>query len=270
MLPGTFLSGSFLGNLLPGNFQGETDEDEVVIPSDGGFLWPETLEQAEAVGLSSVPDFWVSCNGVTSGNLADFITGFSFIANGSPQYNQTATGFTRTGVGFTDNMTARFSLASGTGPNPATTSSLLVVRYYLRTEAAAARQVGGMARCNQSSDNVRIGFSVSAGVNRLNIQCDGGGSAVAGSDHTVGFHYTSQRYLHSGGGSCAGFSELTKGTATYSASVVDGEKGIGGNAVADMVVLDFFGWIGARAEAITNTIHKADMALLGHSSAWTP
>jgi hypothetical protein len=61
-----------------------------------------------------------------------------------------------------------------------------------------------------------------------------------------------------------------KGTHTYSGAVLDGEKGIGGNAVADMVVLDFFGWTGAAAEAMTNTLFKAFMTTLGHSSAWTP
>ncbi len=238
------------------------------VPRDVSVYWPESTAHWTALGVSSTPDFAVNCNGVTSGNLVDYISGFTFIANGSPQYNQTATGHTRTGVGFTDNMTARFTLAAGTGPDPATTSSFLVIRFYLRSEAAAARQFGGMARCNQSSDQVRIGVSPSAGTNRLNIQCDGG-NAVAVADHAVGFHYASQKFDRANS-VCAGFSELVKGTTAYSGAVLDGEKGIGGNAVADMVVLDFFGWIGARAEAITNAIHKADMALLGHSSAWTP
>jgi hypothetical protein len=68
---------------------------------------------------------------------------------------------------------------------------------------------------------------------------------------------------------CAGFTQLVKGTATYSASLLDGEKGIGSNASPDMVCVYAAMWSGAAAE-MTNTQLKALLQALGWAIAWTP
>jgi hypothetical protein len=108
-------------------------DSDLNVAQENGLYFPESSSDWTALGLTA-PTFAVDCNGVASGNLTDYIGGLVFTASGSPQYDQTATGFTRTGVGFTDNATMRFSMGAGVGPDPATTSSLLVIRHYLRTE----------------------------------------------------------------------------------------------------------------------------------------
>jgi hypothetical protein len=216
----------------------------------------------------AVPDHLWLCD-EASGDLADSIGSLTLADTGSPQYAQTATGWTRTGVGFTDGSTMMFSAGSGLGPNATTTSSLWAADIYIRTEPAALRIVGGATRINSGSDSVRSYISPSGGTARLGITVDGV-SANGSSDHTTGSTQAwVLKYDHTNSAVCA-YSSLEKRTGTYTAgaNVADGEKGYGGNGTVDSVYLYAFAYEGADAE-ISDADIKALQEARGHTIPWS-
>lgn len=236
------------------------------IDATSGVYVPSTSEQWTALGLV-VPDSLWLCQ-EASGNLTDSIGSLTLTATTTPQYQQDAAGWTRKGVGMTDGAGMRFVAAAAAGPEPTTVSSVWMYLIVLRSEGAAIRLVGGPTRVNSGTDSVRVGFSPSGGVNRLMATCDGT-SAFGAADHVEGSYSIAIRYDHAAG-ECVAFSNLVKAAVAYSAAVVDGDKGIGGNTSADMVCVAAWMYSGAKAEAMNNTAIKATLQTLGIPQAWDP
>jgi hypothetical protein len=68
----------------------------------------------------------------------------NLVAKGTPLYAQAATGWSNTGVGADDNTTDGFTVASGTGPNPNTTSQVWMVVLSIEVEPTALRAFLGV------------------------------------------------------------------------------------------------------------------------------
>jgi hypothetical protein len=258
-----FVGGGFVGRGVFG------------VPADAGVdrdatsskYVPSSAAQFTALGLTAPSSIWLLQ--MASGNASDSVGSLTLTAANTPQYQQSATGWTRVGVGFTDGSTMRFSAAAGTGPDPTTTSTLWLFYTVIRTEPTSTRIVGGATRIDQSSDCVRQVWSPSAGTNRLNMNCDGvGANGAALADHAAGSHPIVVKYDRTNS-ACVAFSEIDKATTTYSAAVVDGAKGLGSNSTPDMVCVYAAMWSGAAAEMSNATI-KTMLTTLGWSPTWTP
>jgi hypothetical protein len=87
-----------------------------------------------------------------SGNLADTgAGGITLVANGTPLYQQAVSGHARKAVGFNAGVNQRFMAASGTAPNPATTSSLWgVIGAITATPAATSQWIQASDTAHQS------------------------------------------------------------------------------------------------------------------------
>ncbi len=256
-----FVGGGFVGRGVFG------------VPADAGVdrdatsskYVPSSAAQFTALGLTAPSSIWLLQ--MASGNASDSVGSLTLTAANTPQYQQSATGWTRVGVGFTDASGMRFTAAAGVGPDPTTTSTLWLYYVVIRTEPTATRLLGGATRCDQSSDMVRMGFSPSAGTSRLNVNCDGVG-ANGTLDHPAGSHPFVLKYDRTNS-ACVAFSEVDKSTTTYSGAVLDGAKGIGSNSTPDMVCVYAAMWSGAAAEMSNATI-KTMLTTLGWSPTWTP
>lgn len=224
---------------------------------------PSTSAQWTALGLTAPNSLWLCQE--ASGNLADSIGALTLTATTTPTYQQTATGWTRVGVGLDDNTADRFVAGAAVGPDPTTTSTLWLYYTVLRVEATTARIIGGATRSSSSTTNARLVLSPSAGTNRLSVNCNGV-SATGSADHAVGTHAFAFRYDRTNS-AVVGYSELEKITGTYAAGVVDGDKGIGGNTSADAVFVYAAMWSGAAAEKSDAQI-KSMLQTLGWTIAW--
>lgn len=90
------------------------------VPNEGGIFFPSTAAHFASLGIATPSHLW-PCQ-EASGNLADSLGGLSLVAAGTPLYQQSVPGFTRKAVGFNEGAGQRFTVAAGSGPNPATTS----------------------------------------------------------------------------------------------------------------------------------------------------
>lgn len=248
------LQSGLRSGLNPGTEEPPADLDviaDVYVPSSDA--------QWVALGETAPDSGWMCSEG--SGNLADYNAALTLTATTTPTYGQTTIYFTRPGVGLDDAAADRFIAGTGVGPDY-TEAQLWLFYVSLRVEAAAARIIGGACRIASSTDNARLVLNPSAGVNRLSVNCDAvtiNGTA----DHTVGGHVFAFKY-DPDNSAVVGYSELEKVTGTFSAALVSGEKGIGGNANADMVCHAAWLWRGVKA-------HKSDAQVktLLQTLGWT-
>ncbi len=235
----------------------------IYVPADAT-QWADFIT-CKGLTISAPNSLWLLQE--ASGNAADSIGSLTLTATGTPSYEQPATGWTRLGVGFTDNATQHFSVAAASGPNPTTTSSFWLCSVVIRTEPTAARTILGPGRITSSTDEIRLMASPSAGTNRLGMRCD---AVVTNgvSDHAAGTHFFGCKYDRANS-IVVGYSELEKHSGTYSAAILDGTKGFGGVVAMDAVYVYACMWSGAAAEAMTDANVKALQVARGFSIPWS-
>jgi hypothetical protein len=213
--------------------------------------WTELLA---GTGIANPDSSW-DC-GEASGNLADDIGSLTLTANLSPLYAQSATGWAGTGVDATDGTADRFAAAASVGPDPASSSQVWMFTLAIQTEPTVTRHFGGINTIS-STQECRLGWSPSAGTNRLRIGVVGVGT-IGTLDHPVGDYVVFLRYDRAASIATA-YSDLETVVGTYSASVVDGPKGYGSaGSPGGIVVMQIALWHGANAE----TIDDADVATI--------
>ncbi len=207
--------------------------------------WTELLS---GTGIAN-PDHAWPCQ-IASGDLSDVIGSLALTARTTPIYSKSATGWTSTGVGFTDASNDGFIAASGTGPDPSTTSQTWVMVVSIETEATLSRNIFGM---NAGASGISMLWAPSAGTNRLRVSAFGS-STIGTADHSAGSYVFTLRYDRAVSATKA-TSDIETITGTYSASAADGDKGPGATSNNDggLTILYVALWEGSNAEALDDT-----------------
>lgn len=192
----------------------------------------------------------------SSGNAAAAIGAQALTATGTPSYNQAITGYTRTGLQCRDNTTDSFAMASGTGPNPSSTSITWLVFAKMPASPAATRTAFYGNNLASSTQETKVTHS-STGVliDRCVAVATNGSTSVSSS-----VILTAHVYDRTNSASITYDATGDKITGTYSSSAIDGLKGFGRGA--NVTVGYAAEWDGSNAE-ISSTNMKALMTALG-------
>jgi len=200
-----------------------------------------------------------------SGNAADCVGSLTLTASGTPTYQQTVSGWSRKGFGFTDAGAQKFVAASGTGPNPATTSVIWCFYITMPTSnPAATRTIMGASHTGTTQDMVQI---VTTGKPRavvFNVTTDGTVNVVNGGTMPMLLKYDRTN------SAARLYNTNEKITATYNSGVLDGNKGVGppiGTAATMNCVYGFM-LQGANAELSDATV-KTLLQSLGWTIPWS-
>lgn len=198
-----------------------------------------------------------------SGNLADSIGSVTMTATGTPLYSQAIAGHTRVGVSAaTDGGAQRFSAAAGIGPDPSTTSILMVAYTQLPATPVASRAVLGI-NITSTTDSVRLQHLITTGLMRL--QNDGtttdSAGAISSETHVLGLRF------HRGSRTVA-YNNDEKVTSTlHSDGILDGAKGFCNGTLAR--VCYEMTWSGAAAEGSDADLKAMYVALRWPTQAWS-
>lgn len=213
-----------------------------------------------ALGLTA-PNYLHLCQEV-SGNLADTIGSVPLAFASTPLYNASLSGWARRFVGITSTTLQKFSAAIATGPDPGTQSVTWLVYLALTVTPGGNRNVVVLSN---NAAGLRIDHTI---LNKLQLICNGvtATSVVTYGTGVMPCLITFDRTA----GTVALCTDKERLVGTYSAGVVDGEKGFGavttnGDAGAR------YGWnaiwTGAAAEAFSTA--GASRSLL-QTLGWSP
>jgi len=223
--------------------------------------WSQTMAVA-GITAGNPTDWWMCQE--AAGNLASSGPGaLALIANATPLYQQSVTGWMAKGVGFTNAANQRFTANVGTGPNPSTTSMLQI--WYMSITAAPGAQVV-MANISDGATNFRVMAQV---VGNTKIQNACAGVVVNGTTDatTVGIQPVVIHYDRTN--SIANVYTLNdKIVGTFSAGIVDGRKGIGGQTSQTGQCV-YGAQFQAGAAEITPAQIKTLLQTLGWTITWT-
>lgn len=231
----------------------------IYFPSTSG-EW-STFRTAASLVMAAPNSLWLCQE--ASGNLADSI-GANTLTAASLSYQQAAAGFSRKAVSCAVATGAGATLASGAGPNPASTSSLWLGVMAV-TAPASTRQVmaaGGALAASEMSLRATATTSVPS------LKC--AGTATAGAVALVTtLSPVVLRYDRTNSAAKA-YTAAEKVTGTYSASVTDGTKGFGNGIVTNAAFSLAYGamWQGAAAEGSDADL-KTLLTAMGFSIAWS-
>lgn len=162
------------------------------------------------------------------------------------------------------------SLASGVGPNPATTSVMWIGLYTTIVATTLLRQImmiGGTTTANEASININTianGSELQGKV--LAAFTDDAAAFVAATPMLIAFRYDRTA------GTATIFTKDRKFTVTYSGSVVDGFKGFGGqiqNTPAFKLTHGFM-YSAANAEQSDQQVYDMFTTLMRVAPAWSP
>lgn len=230
-----------------------------------GIYVPSTAAQFTALGITA-PQHLYLCQ-EASGDLADSIGGVTWVANASPTYQQAVTGWTRKAVRTGNGSVGqRFTAGSGVGPSPGSTS-VAILAYVDITASTASRWVMGMG----ASATDCGAYVTSAGILGTQVIST---NNTATSDARTGGVRPILLVFDRAGTLVKLFSDQDAHSGTYSASVGDGQKGIGAfdgdlNAAgADYLWACMFS--GASAAALSaNATAKSYLQALGWTIPWS-
>ena len=199
-----------------------------------------------------------------SGNLADSVGALTLTAAGTPTYQNTVTGtaWTRKAVVIPAGQATRFAMASGTGPNPGTTSQTWVWLGQFIGTPAAARFCAGLS-------NGTHAFEIGANnVPRAIIQIDG--VTTQGTVNPVALNISPICIVHDRTNTSDRMYTLVEEiVGTYSAATNDGLKGWGANGGTSCATECVMGimWSGANGE-ITKTNLRLLLQGMGFTIPW--
>jgi hypothetical protein len=235
---------------------------QIYVPASAG-EWT-AFRSATGISASNPDSLWLCQE--AAGNLADSIGALTLTATGTVEYQQAAAGWSRQGVRLTDGTTEKFVAASAVGPSPATTSQAWLFIVALPATAANARSVMGLNCAVGATRFVAIHLNASGGIraNCVGVNVD---DVTSHSSMVVPILLKYDRT----NSEAKIYTSLVKVAGTYSAGVVDGDKGIGSAATAACASTTLYGamWSGAAAEALTDANAKALLTAMGWSPPWS-
>lgn len=197
----------------------------------GTFRVPSSLTEWQnfnaywtAVGLANFPNVIPAslylCQ-ESSGDLVDSIGSITLTANGTPTYQQTVTNCTRKGVGFNSGVNQRFTAGIGSGPNPATTSTMWLWRLDVTSSGIVT---GNVLLVSDAVVNYKLLITTTPvfQVSINGLTNNGVSNPISGSTMWADIqddNKNAKSTCHTG---------QEKITSTFSSLVVDGLKGLGG------------------------------------------
>lgn len=195
---------------------------------------------ANGVPLSAPSNLWLMQE--SSGNLTDSIGGLTLTASGTVSYQNAIPGWTRKGLGTTNGTAGKWGVASGSGPNPSTTS--VAVLLYVRIDNATAER-GVLCFDDTTNDFVTVNVTA-AGLLRGYIDT-AGTSSVGNYEGVATFPLL---YVYDRTNSRARlYTSTEKVSPTYASVSADGAKFFGHTTVpATSMYLYGCWWTGANAE----------------------
>lgn len=235
----------------------------ITVPKDGPSNWyvPTTSAHFTGLGITTPGSVW-ACQ-EASGNLADSLGSVTLTAAGSPSYQQALpAGWTRKGVLGTSSAGKKFAAASGTGPNPGTTSSLWL--FYIQiTAAPAAVRCAVFASDNAVNCEARVTTTPAYRCTCNAVDATGASNAGTTAVRPVALKYDRAN------GVVKVYTDQEVVTGTYNATVADGNKGLGSSGIANVAALAAWGcmWSGAAAE-LSDAQVKTRLQSLGITIPW--
>lgn len=235
---------------------------DTAVDATAGWRVPSNAYQWSLLGETPA-SLWLCQE--ASGNLADSIGSLTLVAGTTPTYSNDTAEFTRAAVG-TDNATNdNFVAAAGVGPDPTTTSSLWGWMVVLPAAApAATRDICFV------SDGATFHRAAHHTTDRIRNTCAGviadGGVDPSGA-RLVMLHYDKS----AGTEKANTYTDQEKVTGTYSAAVVDGNKGIGNGPANAGAIFYAYGFMfsGAGAERTTASCATLASKLLKSAVSWS-
>ena len=224
---------------------------------------PQNAADFTFLGLTAPNSLWLMQE--SSGNLSDSIGSLTLTANGTPLYQQSVTNWTRKGIGFNGGTNQRMAAASGTGPSPASTSTLWL-GYCVFTGGSPAAGKGFMF-------GGATPFLQQTSTDRIRITGPGSNTAddattLPGADATV--HPIAMLYDRTNS-RISVYTNEAKTAATYNSGATDGQKGFGGmgavTASATFSVVWGAMWSGSAAEMSDANV-KSLLQGLGWTIPW--
>lgn len=197
-----------------------------------------------------------------SGNPAAAIGADSLTANNTPNYQQSETGWTAKSIGLDAGTADRIVLASGTGPDPATTSQMWFGLISFPAIPGATRVAFGINN-NSATLGCHILHMTTSGFIQLRVLAL---TTDGTSNHSAGIHPVIVQYDRTNSLARV-LSDLEIVTGTYSTLVVDGNKGLGSNSSANVKCLYMAQWQSAAAELSQANI-KSLLQVLGWTIPW--
>lgn len=232
----------------------------IAVPADAT-EWASFITDS---GLSiAAPDaLWLMQE--ASGNLADSIGSFTLAASGSGlSYQQTQSGWSRTGVQTTDGTAGRWQNTAAALPNVATESCLLLV--YANITAAAGASTRSLIEIGTTTDaRVRVNTTP-----RM-LSSSGGNLSAAGASSPVGQVRPYVLKVDRTGSVVTGYSDIEKLSPTFNASMTGERLVVGGNSGSCAAARYLYGaaWFLGDAEMSDATV-KALLEALGWTIPWT-
>lgn len=200
-----------------------------------------------------------------SGNLIDQIGAVNLVVAGAPAYGVSVAGWARKGVGFNETLNQRFSVSSGTGPNPTLTPIAMLCYFTARTVSA----MRGIMMVSDAGASARSNVGMGA-TGILRTQCgavtnDGVPDYRDSAVHALLLTYDQ------GGSTTNRYTDLERDDGTFAAGVIDGIKGLGGvNGNNSHVGEVLAYWIFDGADALFSAAQaKTHLQLLGWTIPWT-
>lgn len=231
---------------------------------------PGGLIQAPMSGASFValttrtPTHSYTCQ-EASGNLIDQIGAVNLVANATPLYQQSVSGWTRKGVGFNETLNQRFSVGAGVGPNP-TLTPIAMLCYFTHRTPSTMRNILTISDAGGSARSCMLGGITGL----LRTQC----AATTNDgivDHRDGAVHAGLLTYDAVGTNTNRYTDLEKDNGTFAVGVLDGVKGIGAlsalnSHIGEILALWIFDGVDAQ---FTDAQAKSMLQSLGWIIPWT-
>lgn len=205
------------------------------------FRVPQSAADFVAIGVTAPTDLYLMQE--ASSNLADSLAAaLTLTAAGSVAYQQAVTSWTRKAVQTAETAGQKWTVNSGSGPNPASTSVAFGFYFTLTGTPGGTRDVAGI----QGANGVKVTCN---GSRQLIVNCLSV-TTTGASAYTAGTVYRAILVYNRTAGTVKLFTDLETITGTYGAGAVDGVKGfgnLGGTAPGPLKFL--LGWIASGAAA---------------------
>lgn len=228
-------------------------------PFAPGVRVPTTRDDFTVLGIVAPNHLWLSQE--ASGNLTDSIGGVTLAANGTPTYGNAVSGWTRKGLGFDETANQRFSVAAGTGPNPATTSVAWMCYFRVTSDVTSTNRRLLIAADGLATTGVLCNLTLNGGQTLVRIVCVSVG-ANGTYDYNDGNVHPALLVYDRTNSLVRIYTDKEQLNGTYDAGAVDAAKGIcaagSGNSILGNVL-----WAAAASGSTAEGYGKHTLTALG-------
>lgn len=225
---------------------------------------PSSVAQFAALGIAAPVSIHLLQE--ASGNPVDSVGSYNLTAAGSPTYQQNVTGWSRKAIGFTQVANQRLGAGAGVGPNPGTTSTLMLIYAAIVGAQGGNREVFGPNITGGTFAKVQVTTTP-----RLRTNVITGGITTGASDPTATGLQPMMLKVDRTGGAVVLYTGQEKITGVYNAAIAEStSKGYGSSGATSFGGLIAYGavWAGASAE-VSDAQAKSLLQALGWTIPWS-